>query len=82
MLATFSSEDRIHPGEKQASIPAKVLRAELAGQVYRVQLATKQGQLVSLDVPREEFERQGLWKGSDVFISAKDMALFQEDFMI
>jgi len=82
MWATFSSENRAHSGETQESIPAKILRAELADQVYRVQLATKQGQLVNLDVAREEFERHGLWKGSDVFISAKDMVLFQEDFMI
>lgn len=77
----MSKKIALEPTDKKC-FRAKVLRAEREEEKFKLHLATNWGQPVFVEVAGPEFERLGLSVGAEVYVSAKDLQLFQEDFMI
>jgi sulfate transport system ATP-binding protein len=62
----------------QAQFRAKIARINAAGPLVKVELATGTGTVVHVEVPQERYRSLEVYKGSEVFVSVKDLQVFTE----
>jgi sulfate transport system ATP-binding protein len=64
----------------RAQFRATVIHSNAAGPVVKVELATRSGAVVHVELSRERYRQLQLQKGADVFVSVKDMQVFTESY--
>jgi sulfate/thiosulfate transport system ATP-binding protein len=62
----------------QAQFRAKIARINAAGPLVKVELATGTGTVVHVEMPQERYRSLGVHKGSEVFVSVRDIQVFAE----
>jgi sulfate/thiosulfate transport system ATP-binding protein len=68
-----------HQPTAQPHFRATITHLIAAGPVVKVELATPSGGVVHVELSQERYRQLQLQKGSEVFVSVKDMQVFTED---
>jgi sulfate/thiosulfate transport system ATP-binding protein len=73
--------DRDAP-EKRGYFKAQVKYINAAGPIVKVELKTQAGDLIQVELPHERYNSLQLKKEDDVFVSPKELKVFNEDYSI
>ena len=68
------------PGENR--FQARIVHLNAAGPTVKVELLSHWGDTVLAEIPQERYQMLHLKKGDEVFVTAKEMKVFAEDFSI
>jgi sulfate transport system ATP-binding protein len=68
-----------HQPTAQPQFLATITHLNTAGPVVKVELATRSGALVHVELSQERYRHLQLQRGAEVFVSVKDMQIFTED---
>jgi sulfate/thiosulfate transport system ATP-binding protein len=71
-----------HQPSGQPQFRATITHLNAAGPVVKVELATRSGAVVHVELSQERYRYLQLQKGAEVFVSMKDMQVFTEDYGI
>ena len=71
-----------HQPTSQPQFRATITHLNVAGPVVKVELATQSQAVVHVELSQERYRQLQLQKGTEVFVSVKDMQVFTEDFGI
>ncbi|MGH8068453.1 MAG: sulfate/molybdate ABC transporter ATP-binding protein [Candidatus Entotheonellia bacterium] len=69
-----------HQPTGQPQFRATITHLNVAGPVVKVELATQSQAVVHVELSQERYRQLQLQKGTEVFVSVKDMQVFTEDF--
>jgi sulfate/thiosulfate transport system ATP-binding protein len=69
-----------HQPTAQPHFRATILHLNTAGPVVKVELATRRGALVHVELSQERYRDLQVQKGAEVFVSVRDMQVFTEDY--
>jgi sulfate transport system ATP-binding protein len=69
-----------HQPTAQPQFRATITHFNTAGPVVKVELATRSGALVHVELSQERYRQLQLQRGAEVFVSVKDMQIFTEDY--
>jgi sulfate transport system ATP-binding protein len=69
-----------HQPTAQPQFRAIITHLNTAGPVVKVELATRSGALVHVELSQERYRQLQLQRGAEVFVSVKDMQVFTEDY--
>ncbi|MDX1958900.1 MAG: sulfate/molybdate ABC transporter ATP-binding protein [Leptospiraceae bacterium] len=68
--------------EKENSVEAVIDYINAASSVVKIDLTSNHGEELQVDIPYEKFKSLGIQKGDRVFLSPKEMKVFEDDFVI
>jgi sulfate/thiosulfate transport system ATP-binding protein len=69
-----------HQPTGQPQFRATIIHVNAAGPVVKVELATRGGAVVHVELSQERYRHLHLRKGAEVFVTVKDMQVFTEDY--
>jgi sulfate transport system ATP-binding protein len=67
-----------HQPTDKPHFPAKVAHINAAGAIVKVELTTRSGTIVNVEMSHERYQHLQLRKGADVFVSIRDMKVFAQ----
>ncbi len=70
-----------HEGERN-SLRGRILHIVPVGPQVKVELQGSHGEIIDVEITQERYKELRLTKGMDVFISPKEMKIFEEDYTI
>jgi len=70
------------PGASVTAVPGRIRRFRLVGRHVKVALSLANGEPVSVEVPRQEFELLGVQEGDEVFLDVRSARVFVGDYVI
>ncbi|HEY5998971.1 MAG TPA: TOBE-like domain-containing protein [bacterium] len=68
--------------EERGGLRAAVIRVQSAGSVVKIELRSRSGQALNVELPHERFRELGVQPGQDLLVAVREARVFVDDYAI